>query len=214
MIKRVVGLYFSSQGRTASITRLLAQEITEKINEECVEKASWKCIDINNEDAKNLTFDDETVAIIGMPVYVGKIPLQGLKAIKKICGNGTMTIVLVSYGTKSYGNALYELHHFSEDQGFKVIGAAAFPTKGDGNIACRRLKEVGAVKAFVDAASNKLRRLSGCTIEGLRIKPAPLHIDGNLPVHRISRLSPKAAEAAQKVFEKISNSERDTEWYL
>ncbi|NLY87938.1 MAG: hypothetical protein GX083_05285 [Clostridiales bacterium] len=214
MIKRVVGLYFSSQGRTASITRFIAQEITERINQECVERASWKCIDINNEDANNLNFNDETVVIIGMPVYVGKIPLQGLKAIKRLCGNGTMAIVLVSYGTKLYGNALYELHHFSEEQGFKVIGACAFPTKGKSVISRKYIEELDSVTAFVDAASNKLKRLSGCTIEGLRIRPAPLHIDGNLPVHKISRVFPKAAEAAQSLFEKMSDADRETEWFL
>ncbi|HHW94819.1 MAG TPA: hypothetical protein GX736_02675 [Mogibacterium sp.] len=214
MIKRVVGLYFSPMGRTAKITRLLAQEITDKINEECPIPVSWKCMDINNEDAKNLIFDKETVVIIGMPVHVGKIPLHGLKAIKKICGNGTMTIALVSYGTKSYGNALYELQHFSEEQGFKVVGACAFPTTEKGKMSRAYLRELNEVKAFVDASSNKLKRLSGCSIEGLRVKPAPLHIDGNLPVHKISRVFPKAAEVAQRLFEKFSNHEGEAEWFL
>lgn len=214
MIKRVVGLYFSPKGRTAKITKLLAHEITERINEECAIPASWKCMDINNEDARNFTFDKETVVIIGMPVYVGKIPFHGLKAIKKICGNDTMTIALVSYGTKSYGNALYELQHFAEEQGFKVVGACAFPVTRKGRISQAHMKELNNIKAFVDASSSKLKRLSGCSIEGLRVKPAPLYIDGNLPVHKISRMFPKAAEAAQRLFEKLSKHDGEAEWYL
>ena len=37
-----------------------------------------------------------------------------------------MPLVSVSYGGRSYGNALFELQHYAEDAGFKVIGAGAF----------------------------------------------------------------------------------------
>jgi hypothetical protein len=67
---------------------------------------------------------------------------------------------------------------------------------------------------FGKAASAKAKRLSGCDIEGLRIKPAPLEVAGKMPVHRVSRISPKAAEIAQGVLQKICIMRQDSEWYL
>jgi len=66
----------------------------------------------------------------------------------------------------------------------------------------------------VKAATDKIKRLAGCEIEELKIKPAPLEVSGKMPVHKISRFSPKAAAAAQKVIEKITLMKRKSEWFL
>ena len=39
---------------------------------------------------------------------MGKIPLPAAKALHRLNGDNVMTLVSVSYGGRSYGNALFE----------------------------------------------------------------------------------------------------------
>jgi hypothetical protein len=224
MIRKVIGLYFSPIGRTAGMIRMLTQDIAAELRSCSPEEISLEYHDLLSLQANSVKIDEETVAVIGMPVYVGKIPLPGLSAIRHINGNGAMTFTAVSYGGRSYGNALYELQHFTEQQGFKVIGAGAFSVKEKDNSKGKSKSEAGsrdghtldssAVEEFGKAASAKIKRLAGCDIEGLKVKPAPLEVSGRLPIHKISRISPKAAQIAQGFFERICIRRRESEWYL
>ena len=67
---------------------------------------------------------------------------------------------------------------------------------------------------FSKASSEKIMRLAGCEIEELKIKPMPVEVNGRMPVHKISRVSPKAAAVAQEVFNRISVLRRRSEWFL
>ena len=71
-----------------------------------------------------------------------------------------------------------------------------------------------AIMDFSKAASEKIKRLAGCEIEELKIKPMPVEVSGKMPVHKISRISPKAAAVAQGVFNKMSVLRRRSEWFL
>ena len=129
-----------------------------------------------------------------------------------------MTIASVSYGGRSYGNAFFELKSLAEDCGFRPIGAGAFlisrmARRGDAHGFATAL-DGEAMTEFSKAAAAKIRRLAGCEIEELKIKPAPLEVSGRMPVHKISRISPRAAAAAQKVIERISLLKRHSEWFL
>ena len=216
MIRRVVGIYFSPIGGTAKMTEALTSELAARLNECSPADIECECLDLLRMDDEEVSLDDETVAVIGMPVYVGKVPLPAVRMLKGIRPEGAITLAAVSYGAKSCGNALYELQHYAESQGFKVVGAGAFAVKykshrsntGENTIDSK------AVKAFGDAAAAKIRRLAGCEIEGLRVKPAPLEVDGRLPFHGVSRISVNAAAKAQIILEKISFRHRESIWYL
>jgi hypothetical protein len=71
-----------------------------------------------------------------------------------------------------------------------------------------------ALSDFSKAASEKIKRLAGCEIEELKIKPMPVEVNGRMPVHKISRISPKAAAVAQEVFNRMSVLRRRSEWFL
>ena len=162
--------------------------------------------------------DEETVVVIGMPVYVGKIPLPAAEAVRSIAGNGALTLAAVSYGGRTYGNALYELKSLLEECDFKPIGAGAFlvsfmAARGSSRSSVPSV-DIESLTAFGKAASSKIRRLAGCEIEDLKIKPMPVEVDGRMPVHRISKISPSAAAKAQKVIELISLHKRKSEWFL
>lgn len=218
MIRRVTGLYYSPVGGTAIMTERLARKIGQLLGDGSAEDISIECCDLLREEVSGMTIDDETIVVIGLPVYVGKIPLPAIEALKKIRGNGAMTVAAVSYGSRSYGNALFELKAVAEDLGFRLVGAGAFLINymaicGSSNSMAPSL-DIDSMKDFCRAVSGKIERLSGSEIEEFRMKPAPVEVSGRMPVHKISRLSPRAAEIAQKVFERISLVRRSSEWFL
>lgn len=199
------------------MTERLAKSIKTMLDDCSPEDITLECHDLLR-DHSGIKVDEETVVIVGMPVYVGKIPLPAAEALRRISGNGAMTIASVSYGGRSYGNALFELKSLAEDCGFRPIGAGAFlvsymARRGSSRSSSPAL-DIEAMSEFSKAAAAKIKRLMGCEIEDLKIKPAPLEVSGRMPVHKISRISPKAAATAQKVIEKISLLKRHSEWFL
>ena len=218
MIRRVVGIHFSPIGGTAGMTGRLARQLAAVLSDCSPEPVTAETYELLRLGDEEIILDDESVAVIGMPVYVGKVPLPALKALGRVRVNGSLAVAAVSYGARTYGNALYELQHYAEEQGFKVIGAGAFSVKyknrGLRPVPGEYSGDAEAVDNFGKAAAGKIRRLGGSEIEGLKIKPAPLEVAGRLPIHRISRISPRAAAAAQNVLEKIAVRRRDSEWFL
>ena len=215
MIRRVVGIYFSPIGGTAKMTERLTDGLAKLLNECSPEHVTSECYDLLRMSDAGMVLDEETVAVLGMPVYVGKVPLPAIKMMQKIQPAGAVTVAAVSYGARTYGNALYELNHYAENNGFNVVGAGAFSVRykdyknGDNN----RIDQ-DSIDRFGKAAANKIRRLAGCEIEELRIKPMPLELSGRMPIHGVSRVAPKAAAVAQQVIEKLSRRHRESEWYL
>ena len=218
MIRRVVGIYYSPVGGTELMTEALARKIGTILDDCSPLGVSVECHDMLKNEGSSIAFDDETVAVIGMPVYVGKIPLPAAAALRNIAGNGAMTLAAVSYGGRKYGNALFELKRLAEECGFKAIGAGAFmisymARRGSARSASP-VVDTEALSDFSKAASEKIKRLAGCEIEELKIKPMPVEVNGRMPVHKISRISPKAAAVAQEVFNRMSVLRRRSEWFL
>ena len=200
------------------MTQMLTEQLAEILRQDSPEDITTESYELLRMGSESVRLDDETVAVIGMPVYVGKVPLPAVSLLGKFVPNGAVAIDAVSYGARTYGNALYELQHFTENMGFKVVGAGAFSVSYNRssrrNGAAEHTGDVKALREFGAAAAAKIRRLAGSEIEGLRIKPAPLEVSGRLPIHRISKLSPRAAAVAQDVLERICVRRKASEWYL
>ena len=218
MIRRIAAIYYSPVGGTERMTRALAEDIANRLNECSPEDIGVDYFDLRKEEDGSIVLDDETVAIIGMPVYVGKLPLPGARALRRMDANGAMSVAAVSFGGRSYGNALYELRSCAEDQNFRIVGAGGFiisyrAVRGSARSAAPAV-DMRALFEFSKAVSAKIMRLSGCEIDGLKVKPAPVEVNGRMPVHKISRISPKAAETAQEILEIINRRRRKSEWFL
>ena len=216
MIRKIIGIYFSPVGGTDLMTGRLVSEIASALRECSPEEIMTECRDIR--DMKGTGFGEETIAVIGMPAYIGKLPLPAIEAMRSISGGRAVAVTAVSYGGRSYGNALFELRDLVEDCGFTVVGAGAFAVsymarRGSSRSSAPAM-DTATIAEFGKAASGKIRRLGGCEIEGLKIKPAPLEVKGRKPVHRISRISPKAAAIAQDILEKLSFRRKSSEWFL
>lgn len=216
MIRKIIGIYYSPVGGTAMMTERLVSEIAAVLKECSPEEITTECTDISG--TKGAGFGEDTIAVIAMPAYIGKLPLPGIKALHDIKGSGATAVTVVSYSGRSYGNALYELNDLAESCGFAVIGAGAFAVsymaaRGSSRSSAPAM-DSAAMREFGRAASAKIRRLGGCEIEGLRIKPVPVEVKGRKPVHRISRLSPKAAEIAQSLMNRLTLRRKNSEWFL
>lgn len=193
MIKRVVGIYFSPSGEVAKITKRITTEIAEQVSDMCIDTISSEFIDmLKQPPSDDLRFDEQTVAIIGMPAYNGRIPLPCVKMMQKLHGNDTLSIALVSYGNSTYGDSLYELYSFAEDQGFQVISAGAFVVQHPmfGKIAASRpdANDLKKILEFCEISANKMKRFCTTEIGSLRAKPAPLEIKGSMPTKLPSRV--------------------------
>lgn len=110
--------YFSPTNTTKKviegIVKGLAKEVTEH-NLTFVEKNS-----------NDYEVSKDEIAIVGVPVYAGRVPEVILDSLKSIKGNGGVAIAVVTYGNRAYEDALLELVDILKDQNFKVIGAGAF----------------------------------------------------------------------------------------
>ena len=66
------------------------------------------------------------LAILGAPVYGGRIPLEAVQRLRRLAGDGAPAVVVVVYGNRAYEDALLELRDLAIDAGFVPIAGAAF----------------------------------------------------------------------------------------
>lgn len=79
-----------------------------------------------NESKTTTLLPADSISLIGLPVYGGRLPLEGVERLQQINGNGSLAVLVVMYGNRHYDDALLELHDLAIEQGFKPIAAAAF----------------------------------------------------------------------------------------
>jgi ferredoxin/flavodoxin len=66
------------------------------------------------------------LALIGVPVYGGRVPLAAVSRLQQLKAEGTPAAIIVVYGNRHYDDALLELNELSVNCGFKPIAAGAF----------------------------------------------------------------------------------------
>ena len=66
------------------------------------------------------------VAIIGIPVYAGRVPEVCLQRLSGFSANKIPLVLVALYGNREYEDALLELREVTTQAGFKVIAAGAF----------------------------------------------------------------------------------------
>ena len=119
IIEKVYAIYFSPTGTTEktaiSIARGTGIEL-EKIDlTTCQARRDFKH-----------AFKKNELAIVGLPVYGGRLPAKLDNFFSGLHGRGSPAIALVVYGNREYEDALIELKVRLEERGFNVIAGAAF----------------------------------------------------------------------------------------
>lgn len=66
------------------------------------------------------------VAVIGIPVYAGRVPQICLDRLQSLTTTGIPAVLVALYGNREYEDALVELRDIATAAGFSVIAAGAF----------------------------------------------------------------------------------------
>ena len=112
-------IYFSPTGTTRKVLEGIAQGIL---------SAAVEHVDLTRPEARLLKRVDtrNELAIIGSPVYAGRLPVELIARFQHLKGNGTPAVIVVVYGNRAYEDALVELRNVVAEAGFKPIAAGAF----------------------------------------------------------------------------------------
>lgn len=112
-------IYFSPTGTTRKVLEGIAQgihlEIVEHIDLTLPEKAHQSVRLFSNE-----------LAIIGAPVYGGRLPEDAIKRFKMLKAENSLAVLVVMYGNREFDDALLELKNLAIDLGFNPIAGGAF----------------------------------------------------------------------------------------
>ncbi len=114
-------VYFSPTGTTRKVIMEAASGIDLK-------SVSYD-LTVHKEKKPSLKFKSNDFVIFGIPVYAGRVPATFLEYFVNLSGKDTPAALIATYGCRQYEDALLELKNEVEGRGFKVIGAAAFPTE-------------------------------------------------------------------------------------
>ena len=75
---------------------------------------------------REFVYVHDELAIIGGPVYGGRIPPVALDRLRRIKGNDTPAVVVAVYGNREYEDALLEVRDVAKEQGFRPVAGGAF----------------------------------------------------------------------------------------
>lgn len=115
-IGKVRRVYFSPTGTTRRIVAAMAEHFPGAGGE----------LDLGGRAAPEITpFASDELAIVGIPVFSGRVPEPIVARLKRLSGANNPAIAVAVYGNRHYDDALLELHDTLQQCGFSVIAAAA-----------------------------------------------------------------------------------------
>ena len=116
-IKSIQPVYFSPTHTSAKIVSTIAEGMNIIVNKE---------IDLTYPFADQKTILSDTLTIIGVPTYAGRVAPTALERLQKIKGDNTPAIIIVLYGNRDYEAALLELRDTVKQLGFIPVAGGAF----------------------------------------------------------------------------------------
>jgi ferredoxin len=122
-IRKVNMLYFSPTGTTRKIIRAVTEGI---VRENGFPIGEYDFTRLKDKLPPIPAFVPDELVIIGMPVYVGRIPRIILPYLEALEGNSTPCVILGLYGNRHYDDYLVELEDLLRPRGFLPMAAAAF----------------------------------------------------------------------------------------
>jgi ferredoxin len=112
-------IYFSPTETTKRVVEGIAQGIP---------VGTIERIDLTRPETKTQAFEEirDTLAIIGAPVYGGRIPGEAAHRLRRLQAHDAPAVVVVVYGNREYEDALLELRDIAVEAGFTPIAGGAF----------------------------------------------------------------------------------------
>lgn len=110
-------IYFSPTHTSAKIVSAIAGSIGIPVNNE---------IDLTYPHTDSKIISPNTLALIGVPTYAGRVAPTALERLQKIKGDNTPAVIVVLYGNRDYEDALLELRDTVKQLGFIPVAGGAF----------------------------------------------------------------------------------------
>ena len=112
-------IYFSPTRTTRKILETIAQG---------VQIHTIEHIDLTFPETRTQGLEEihDELAIIGAPVYAGRIPTEAIQRLKRVKATGTPAVIVVLYGNREYEDGLLELRNLVLGTGFLPFAGAAF----------------------------------------------------------------------------------------
>ena len=168
-------VFFSPTGNT----RLAAREIGRRLGELMAVPVDE--FDFTTPEARQdrHAFSPDNLVVFASPVYAGRLPNKLLPYIREgFCGNGAYAVPVVTFGNRSFGDALMELRCELEHNGFHTIAGAAFAMRHafSDRLAPGRPDEQdrALLEEFIRRTAQRASLLTA--------PPAPVDVAGNCPV--------------------------------
>lgn len=186
-------IYFSPTRTTKKIIRGIAQGI---------QPVTVEHIDLTLPDAtmQKPAGMHRELAIIGSPVYGGRLPVEAVSRLRRLKGNDTPAVIFVVYGNRAYEDALLELRDLALEVGFKPVAAGAFIgehsySTDTAPIADGRpdIEDLRKAKEFGRMIQEKMRNVRATA------EMPPLQVPGNFPYKDrggLAGISPVTQEAS------------------
>lgn len=122
-IKRIWSVYWSATGNS----RKTAETITNTLCEAFGIEPNTRDFTLPQARINDMTFSAGDLVVFVTPTYAGKLPNKMLPYIREQThGNGALAVPCVTFGNRSYDNALAELCDTLENNGFHTVAAGAF----------------------------------------------------------------------------------------
>lgn len=112
--------YFSPVFHTRALVRALGRALAERLD---VAETRERDATPWGAGETPLSLAPEDLAILGVPVYGGRVPASALERLPAAAGSPA--VLLVSYGNRAFEDALLELRDGAVARGFRPIAAAA-----------------------------------------------------------------------------------------
>ncbi len=122
-INKIYALYFSATKTTEKVVTSISLQLADMLS------LPFERIDFTLPDVRKneISFDENSLVIVGTPVYAGRVPNVLLPYLTKMVrGNGALCVPIVLFGNRNFDDALIELHNIMVANGFTPISAGAF----------------------------------------------------------------------------------------
>ena len=122
-IKKVWAVYFSGTGTTEKTVRRIAAGMAQALD------AELAVYDFTTPAARQreLRFGTEELAVLGVPVYAGRVPNVLLPYLtKQLHGGGALAVPVVLFGNRNFDDGLIELRNILTEDGFMPVAGGAF----------------------------------------------------------------------------------------
>ena len=122
-ISKVRAVWFSATGTTEKVVLAVAGTLAERLGV----PLERFCFNLPAAREEELVLGPEELAVVGVPVYAGRVPNLLLPYLRdKVKGRDAPAVALCLFGNRDYDDGLMELRNTLRDNGFRVIGAGAF----------------------------------------------------------------------------------------